>query len=190
MNCPNCKGTTHVKDSRGAKTNCVRRRRECDVCLYRFTTKETIISPFPKVAIPTQADTILAKLEEIEKKQTQSVQVLNKQCNAIKKKIKTAEVPVSVVRVQEAVIGKLEEVDRNQRRAAQVLMRRYATIKAHARVKTPAGKEQTLECTYCGGKAPCQECADALSGKRKPFDASVSTKRPRWSNILYGEKDK
>lgn len=39
MNCPICGGITFVKDSR-TDEDCVKRRRECKECGYRFSTAE------------------------------------------------------------------------------------------------------------------------------------------------------
>ena len=39
MNCPKCEGQTGVLDSR-PECDCVRRRRRCLVCGYRFSTIE------------------------------------------------------------------------------------------------------------------------------------------------------
>lgn len=43
MNCPKCKKEkTQVKDSRALDGRTIRRRRECEGCLFRFTTYERI----------------------------------------------------------------------------------------------------------------------------------------------------
>ena len=39
MNCPECQSLTSVIESRRYK-NTIRRRRKCDSCPYRFTTRE------------------------------------------------------------------------------------------------------------------------------------------------------
>ena len=41
MNCPMCKKSTQVKDSRAYEDNQVRRRRVCTSCKYSFYTLET-----------------------------------------------------------------------------------------------------------------------------------------------------
>ena len=40
MECPRCNGDTTVIDSRPSQNNEVRRRRQCVLCKYRFTTYE------------------------------------------------------------------------------------------------------------------------------------------------------
>jgi len=41
-NCPQCQGDSRVVETRPARHH-VRRRRECVVCGYRWTTKETSV---------------------------------------------------------------------------------------------------------------------------------------------------
>lgn len=41
MKCPKCEGVTRVTTTYQNKGNTTRRRRECTVCSYRFTTRET-----------------------------------------------------------------------------------------------------------------------------------------------------
>ena len=46
MNCPKCDGATRVADSRDVRgERLLRRRRECLVCLHRFTTYEREVGP-------------------------------------------------------------------------------------------------------------------------------------------------
>ena len=50
MNCHSCKGVeTRVVDSRWMPPNKVRRRRECPLCMNRFTTYEQSAITYPKV---------------------------------------------------------------------------------------------------------------------------------------------
>lgn len=41
MKCPKCEGVTRVTTTYQNKGNTTRRRRECTVCTYRFTTRES-----------------------------------------------------------------------------------------------------------------------------------------------------
>lgn len=41
MKCPKCEGVTRVTTTYQNKANTTRRRRECTVCAYRFTTRES-----------------------------------------------------------------------------------------------------------------------------------------------------
>lgn len=44
MNCPVCAGDTVVSETRQAVGHVARRRRHCDGCGFRFTTKERIVA--------------------------------------------------------------------------------------------------------------------------------------------------
>lgn len=50
MPCPHCgSDKSSVKDKRPAKSDMVRRRRECKACGERFTTYEAVVVGRPKV---------------------------------------------------------------------------------------------------------------------------------------------
>lgn len=153
-----------VVDSRTLKKNEVRRRRQCTVCEYRFSTYESIHRIDP-VEQPTPkpedvvSENILRKLEEIGKRKLTCPEILSK----------------------------LEEVDKNQKRAAKLLITRYASLRN--RLPTSKKKPEAPKCEYCGGPLPCVDCQDALAGKRKPLDATISKRVPRYNNLLYGERD-
>jgi transcriptional repressor NrdR len=45
MQCPNCGGTTSILETRQAGKHELRRRRTCEVCKLRFSTREQIAAP-------------------------------------------------------------------------------------------------------------------------------------------------
>lgn len=130
MNCPFCThADTRVVDSRlGREGNNIRRRRECEKCIKRFTTYERVEEMLPLVVKkdgrrePFDRQKIVAGMQRACEKRPVSIGVIEQFVDRFEQSLQeSGEKEIPSTRIGEAVMTALHEID-------QVAYVRFASV--------------------------------------------------------------
>lgn len=142
MFCPKCQNTeTAVIDTRECYSDCVRRRRECKKCKYRFTTYERI-EPVKFTVIksdgrrqPYERDKLIRGMAKAAEKREISNETLDEIAYRVEQKLlRTGKTEITSHKIGQCVINELRELD-------EIAYLRFSSVYKNFKTKKAFAKE-------------------------------------------------